>query len=148
MMFGGKTGPENSLCDHRPCARRGDQLLDTANGYSHGRSGGDRQGAQALASDKVVLATKVPDRGRGDPTQRALAPGISLSGARLRCGDLQTDYIDLYQTSPAEPEIAHRRDARGAERPSAGRQDALYRRLHLSGLASRGSRCGPPSNLG
>jgi aryl-alcohol dehydrogenase-like predicted oxidoreductase len=109
MMFGGKTGPEDSYAIIDRSIAAGINFLDTANVYSRGRS--EEVTGEALKRNgkrqQIVLATKV--HGTMDDTDPNMQGNsrrhiIEQCDASLR--RLQTDYIDLYQIHRPRPEIA------------------------------------------
>ena len=109
MMFGGRTGPDESYAIIDRALDAGINFLDTANVYSRGRS--EEVTGEALKRNgrraKVVLATKV--HGRMDDTDPN-AFGTSRRHIIEQCDAslrrLQTDYIDLYQLHRPRPDIA------------------------------------------
>jgi aryl-alcohol dehydrogenase-like predicted oxidoreductase len=109
MMFGGKTGPEDSYAIIDRALDAGINFLDTANVYSRGRS--EEVTGEALKRNgkrqQVFLATKV--HGRMDDND-VNAFGTSRRHIIAECDAslrrLQTDYIDLYQLHRPRPEIA------------------------------------------
>ena len=109
MMFGGKTGPEESyaIIDH--ALEAGINFLDTANVYSRGRSE-EVTGAALKRNGKrqqVVLATKVHGTmDDDDPNAQGNSRRHIIEQCDASLRRLQTDYIDLYQIHRPRPEIA------------------------------------------
>ena len=109
MMFGGRTGPEESYAIIDRALDAGINFLDTANVYSRGRS--EEVTGEALKRNgqraRVVLATKV--HGKMDDNDRN-AWGTSRRHIIEQCDAslrrLQTDTIDLYQLHRPRPDIA------------------------------------------
>ena len=100
MMFGGRTGEEESMDIIDAAIESGINFLDTANVYSRG--GSEETVGKALQRNgkraRIVLATKVFGRMSDDDpnaTQSHRRHIIEQCEASLR--RLQTDYIDLYQ---------------------------------------------------
>jgi aryl-alcohol dehydrogenase-like predicted oxidoreductase len=108
MMFGGKTGPEESGRIIDRALDAGINFLDTANVYSRGRS--EEVTGEALARNgkrhRVFLATKVhgrmadDDPNAGGNTRRHLIEQCEASLKRLR-----TDWIDLYQIHRPQSDV-------------------------------------------
>src|SRR6266487_2405750 len=109
MMFGGRTGPEESyaIIDHAIGA--GINFLDTANVYSYGRSE-EVTGAALKCNGKrhrIVLATKVHGTmDENDPNAQGNSRRHIIEQCDASLRRLQTDYIDLYQIHRPRPEIA------------------------------------------
>jgi len=127
MMFGGKTGPEDSYAIIDKAIAEGINFLDTANVYSTGES--ERVTGEALKRnghrDRIVLATKChgnmwkegthahPDGSKTPALHDRLNPnrwGNSRRQIIEQCNDslkrLGTDYIDLYQIHRPHPDCA------------------------------------------
>jgi len=102
----------------------GFNAIDTADIYSQwveGHEGGESERAigrwlkQGGRRDRVIIATKVgalpPDPGSSKPTfgrqgwRRDLSAAHLVAAAEGSLRRLQTDYIDLYQTHAADPDI-------------------------------------------
>lgn len=100
MMFGGKTGAEDSYAIIDRAIDAGINFLDTANVYSYGKS--EEVTGEALKRNgkrnRIFLATKVynvmdaTDPMSGGNTRRHIIEQCDASLKRL-----QTDWIDLYQ---------------------------------------------------
>jgi aryl-alcohol dehydrogenase-like predicted oxidoreductase len=109
MMFGGKTGPEESYAIIDRALDAGVNFLDTANVYSRGRSE-EVTGAALKRNGKrqrVVLATKVHGTmADDDPNAHGNSRRHIIEQCEASLRRLQTDYIDLYQIHRPRPEIA------------------------------------------
>jgi len=109
MMFGGKTGPEESYAIIDRALDAGINFLDTANVYSRGRSE-EITGAALKRNGKrqrVVLATKVHGTmDDEDPNAQGSSRRHIIEQCDASLRRLQTDYIDLYQIHRPRPEIA------------------------------------------
>src|SRR6266540_3881985 len=109
MMFGGKTGPEESYDIIDRAIDAGINFLDTANVYSRGRSE-EVTGAALKRNGKrqqVVLATKVHGTmDDDDPNAQGNSRRHIIEQCDASLRRLQTDYIDLYQIHRPRPEIA------------------------------------------
>ncbi len=100
MMFGGKTGPEDSYAIIDRAIDAGVNFLDTANVYSRGRS--EEVTGEALKRngkrDRVVLATKVHGvMADDDPNMTGNNRRHIIQQCEASLKRLQTDWIDLYQ---------------------------------------------------
>lgn len=123
MMFGGRTGPEDSYAIIDRAIDAGVNVLDTANVYSDGRS--EEVTGEALKRnghrDWIVLATKCHGNMHkagetADPTTKLHARlnpnqwGNSRRQIIEQCHAslkrLQTDWIDLYQIHRPHPDCA------------------------------------------
>src|SRR5215210_4245796 len=109
MMFGGRTGPDESYAIIDRALDAGINFLDTANVYSRGRS--EEITGQALKRngkrDRVVLATKVHGRmADDDPNAQGTSRRHIIAECEASLRRLGTDYIDLYQLHRPRPEIA------------------------------------------
>jgi aryl-alcohol dehydrogenase-like predicted oxidoreductase len=109
MMFGGKTGPEESYDIIDRAIDAGVNFLDTANVYSRGRS--EEVTGQALKRNgkrqQIVLATKVHGTmDDNDPNAQGNSRRHIIEQCDASLRRLQTDYIDLYQIHRPRPEIA------------------------------------------
>ena len=108
MMFGGKTGPEDSYAIIDRAIDAGINFLDTANVYSRGRS--EEVTGEALKRNgkrhSIVLATKVHGRmDDNDPNAYGTSRRHIIEQCDASLKRLQTDY-DLYQLHRPRPEIA------------------------------------------
>ncbi|MBF6600384.1 MAG: aldo/keto reductase [Dehalococcoidia bacterium] len=107
MMFGGKTGPDDSYAIIDRALDAGINFIDTANVYSIGRSEevtGEalkRNGKRAV----IVLATKVHGQMGEGPNQMGNTRRHIVEQCEASLRRLQTDYIDLYQIHRPQPEI-------------------------------------------
>lgn len=109
MMFGRRTGPDESCAIIDRALDAGLNFLDTANVYNQGRS--EEFTGEALRRNgqrgRVILATKVhgtmadDDPNAGGTSRRHILEQCDASLRRL-----QTDWIDLYQLHRSCPEIA------------------------------------------
>lgn len=109
MMFGGKTGPEDSYAIIDRAIGEGINFLDTANVYSRGRS--EEVTGEALKRNgkrqQIVLATKVHGTmDDNDPNAQGTSRRHIIEQCDASLRRLQTDYIDLYQLHRPRPEIA------------------------------------------
>jgi aryl-alcohol dehydrogenase-like predicted oxidoreductase len=109
MMFGGRTGPEESYAIIDRGIDAGINFLDTANVYSRGRSE-EVTGAALRRNGKrqqIVLATKVHGAmDDDDPNAQGNSRRHIIEQCDASLKRLQTDYIDLYQIHRPRPEIA------------------------------------------
>jgi aryl-alcohol dehydrogenase-like predicted oxidoreductase len=108
MMFGGRTGPEESYAIIDRALDAGINFLDTANVYSRGRS--EEVVGEALVRngrrDQVVLATKVHGKmDDDDPNAWGNARRHIVQQCEESLRRLQTDYIDLYQIHRPQPSV-------------------------------------------
>ena len=109
MMFGRRTGVEETCAIVDRALDAGLNVIDTANVYNQGRS--EEFTGQALRRNgkraRVILATKVHGTMAGDDPN---AGGTSRRHILEQCDAslrrLQTDWIDLYQLHRPCPEIA------------------------------------------
>src|SRR3954470_3502877 len=108
MMFGGKTGPEDSYAIIDRAIDAGINFLDTANVYSRGRSE-EVTGAALKRNGKrkqVVLATKVHGKmADDDPNMEGNSRRHIIQQCEASLRRLQTDYIDLYQIHRPDSQI-------------------------------------------
>jgi aryl-alcohol dehydrogenase-like predicted oxidoreductase len=109
MMFGGRTGPEESFEIIDRALDAGINFLDTANVYSRGRS--EEVTGEALRRNgqraRVVLATKVHGTmDDADPNAQGTSRRHIVEQCEASLRRLQTDWIDLYQLHRPRPEIA------------------------------------------
>jgi len=100
MMFGGKTGEEESIDIIDRAIDAGINFVDTANAYSTGRS--EEVVGRALKRDgkraRIVLATKVHGQmDPEDPNGRGISRRHIIEQCHQSLRRLQTDCIDLYQ---------------------------------------------------
>ncbi len=100
MMFGGRTGEEESMDIIDRAIDRGINFLDTANVYSRGRS--EEVTGKALKRngkrEHVVLATKVHGQmADDDPNMQGNQRRHIIQQCEASLRRLQTDWIDLYQ---------------------------------------------------
>jgi aryl-alcohol dehydrogenase-like predicted oxidoreductase len=108
MMFGGRTGAEESYAIIDRAIDGGINFIDTANVYNRGRS--EEVTGEALKRNgkrhQVVLATKVHGRmADGDPNAQWTTRRHIIEQCEASLRRLQTDYIDLYQLHRPRPEI-------------------------------------------
>ncbi len=108
MMFGRRTGPEESYPVIDRALDAGINFLDTADVYARGES--EEITGEALKRsgkrDRVVLATKVhgkmdPD----DPNSSGNSARHIIAGCEASLRRLKTDYIDLYQIHRPQSDI-------------------------------------------
>jgi aryl-alcohol dehydrogenase-like predicted oxidoreductase len=100
MMFGGRTGQDESIPIIDRAIDAGLNFLDTANVYSRGRS--EEVVGEALKRNgkraRIVLATKVHGQmADDDPNAQGNNRRHILEQCDASLRRLQTDYIDLYQ---------------------------------------------------
>jgi aryl-alcohol dehydrogenase-like predicted oxidoreductase len=108
MMFGGKTGPEDSYAIIDRAIDAGINFLDTANVYSRGCS--EEITGEALKRNgkrqRVVLATKVHGTmADDDPNMEGNSRRHIIEQCEASLRRLQTDYIDLYQIHRPQSDI-------------------------------------------
>ena len=100
MMFGGKTGEQDSFAIIDRAIDAGINFLDTANVYSRGRSE-EVTGAALKRNGKrqrIVVATKVHGKmADDDPNMEGNSRRHIIEQCEASLRRLQTDYIDLYQ---------------------------------------------------
>lgn len=109
MMFGGRTDLDASRRIIDRAIDSGINLIDTANGYSRGRS--EEFTGEALKRNRrrprVFLCTKfhmVMDD--ADPNQRGNSRRHIIEQCEASLRRLQTDHIDLYQIHRPQPDVA------------------------------------------
>jgi len=107
MMFGGRTGAEDSYAIIDRAIDAGINFLDTANVYSRGRS--EEVTGEALKRNgkrhQIVLATKVHgEMDDDDPNARGNSRRHIIEQCEASLRRLQTDYIDLYQIHRPAPD--------------------------------------------
>jgi aryl-alcohol dehydrogenase-like predicted oxidoreductase len=100
MMFGGKTGEQDSFAIIDRAIDAGINFFDTANVYSRGRS--EEVTGAALKRNgqrqRIVLATKVHGKmADDDPNMEGNSRRHIIEQCEASLRRLQTDYIDLYQ---------------------------------------------------
>lgn len=100
MMFGMRTGPDDSYRIIDRALDDGLNFIDTANVYSRGRS--EEITGEALKRngkrDRVVLATKFHGAmSDDDPNNQGASRRHIIAACEASLRRLQTDYIDLYQ---------------------------------------------------
>lgn len=101
MMFGEKTGQEESARIVHRALDAGVNLIDVADVYAGGES--ERIVGAALRGrrSEAVLATKL---GRKTPLGEGLSRGYIFKAVEASLQRLQTDYIDLYQVHRWDPQ--------------------------------------------
>jgi aryl-alcohol dehydrogenase-like predicted oxidoreductase len=109
MMFGRRTELEDSVRIIDRAIDAGINILDTANGYSRGKS--EEFVGETLKRNgkrgRIFLATKVHfPMADGDPNQQGVSRRHIIEQAEASLRRLQTDYIDLYQIHRPHPEVA------------------------------------------
>jgi aryl-alcohol dehydrogenase-like predicted oxidoreductase len=109
MMFGRRTELEDSVRIIDRAIDAGINILDTANGYSRGKS--EEIVGEALKRNgkrgRIFLATKVHfPMADGDPNQQGVSRRHIIEQAEASLRRLRTDYIDLYQIHRPHPEVA------------------------------------------
>lgn len=109
MMFGRRTELEDSVQIIDRAIDAGINILDTANGYSRGKS--EEIVGEALKRNgkrgRIFLATKVHfPMADGDPNQQGVSRRHIIEQAEASLRRLRTDYIDLYQIHRPHPEVA------------------------------------------
>jgi aryl-alcohol dehydrogenase-like predicted oxidoreductase len=108
MMFGGRTGEEDSFGIIDRAIDAGINFLDTANVYSLGAS--EEVVGKALARDgkrdAIVLATKVHGTmDEGDPNARGNHRRHIIEQCEASLRRLRVDHIDLYQIHRPSSEV-------------------------------------------
>ncbi len=107
MMFGNRTGPEDSYAIIDRALEAGINFLDTANVYSRGES--EKTTGEALKRngqrDKVILATKVHGSMGEGPNDRGNSRRHIIEQCEASLRRLQTDWIDLYQIHRPQSDI-------------------------------------------
>jgi aryl-alcohol dehydrogenase-like predicted oxidoreductase len=108
MMFGGKTGPEDSYAIIDRAIESGINFLDTANVYSRGRS--EEVTGEALKRngkrDSIFLATKVHGTmSDDDPNLQGNSRRHIIEQCEASLRRLKTDRIDLYQIHRPQSDI-------------------------------------------
>jgi len=96
MMFGGPTGPEESLRIIDTALERGINFLDTANVYCGGESEVLTGRAIRGRREQVVVATKVRHAMGDGPNDAGLSRAHVLRECENSLRRLGTDYVDLY----------------------------------------------------
>ncbi|MEQ7127694.1 aldo/keto reductase [Actinopolymorpha sp. B11F2] len=99
MYFGGPSDEETSFEILDEFADQGGNFIDTAKGYTEGRS--EEVLGRWLARrdrDDFVIATKLLGRWTGGPANTGLSRKNILSSVDASLSRLGTDYIDLYYT--------------------------------------------------
>jgi aryl-alcohol dehydrogenase-like predicted oxidoreductase len=109
MMFGGRTGLEESCAIIDRALDAGINFFDTANVYGRGRS--EEVTGEALKRNgkrnRVVVATKVHGTmADDDPNAQGTSRRHIIEQCEASLRRLQTDHIDLYQLHRPRPEIA------------------------------------------
>jgi len=96
MMFGGKTGPDESVRITQRAVEAGVNFIDTADVYNEGRS--EEYVGRALQGirDRVVLASKVGMRVGAGPNDMGISRFHIVRAAEASLKRLATDRIDLY----------------------------------------------------
>ncbi len=117
MMFGSKTGEEESIrmIDHS--LDQGVNFLDTANVYSGNES--ERLVGKALASGgkraNTIVATKFYFPQTSDVNSCGLSRRHLIEACEASLKRLQTDWIDLYQLHRCSPEVPIDETLRGLD---------------------------------
>jgi aryl-alcohol dehydrogenase-like predicted oxidoreductase len=109
MMFGRRTPLEESLRIIDRAIEAGINVLDTANGYTRGKS--EEFTGEALARNgrrgRIFLATKVHfPMSDEDPNHQGVSRRHIIEQAEASLRRLKTDHIDLYQIHRPHPEVA------------------------------------------
>jgi aryl-alcohol dehydrogenase-like predicted oxidoreductase len=109
MMFGRRTPLDESIRIIDRAIEAGINVLDTANGYSRGKSEeftGEALGRNGKRS-RIFLATKVHfPMSDDDPNQQGVSRRHIIEQAEASLRRLKTDYVDLYQIHRPHPEVA------------------------------------------
>ncbi|MEV4241205.1 aldo/keto reductase [Nocardia sp. NPDC049737] len=106
MKFGRFGNPDHQECLHIVGARRGINIIDTADVY-----GGDGESEQIVGKalrgrrDNVVLATKFNGPMEPDPNQRGSSRRWMVAAVEASLRRLGVDHIDLYQVHHPDPGI-------------------------------------------
>ncbi len=97
MMFGGKTGPEDSVRIIHRAVDAGVNFIDTADVYNDGRSEEIvGQALQGSIRDQVVLASKVGMTVGEGPNDKGISRFHIVRAVEASLKRLATDRIDLY----------------------------------------------------
>ena len=100
MMLGGQVGDAEGIAAVKYAMDEGVNFIDTANGYTGGRSEEIVGKALQGSRDKVILATKVGSRlnvANNPPNERGgLSRRYIISELEKSLKRLNTDYVDLY----------------------------------------------------
>jgi aryl-alcohol dehydrogenase-like predicted oxidoreductase len=94
--FGGQVSEETSISIVRKALDCGINVIDTANGYTGGKSEEIIGKALKGRRDDVVIATKVGWGSSQAPNQTGLSRKHILSQVKRSLERLQTDFIDIY----------------------------------------------------
>ena len=123
--------------DHPSRARRGDQLRRHGRRLLERRVGGDRRQGARRPAGRDRARDQVPrSDGRRPEPEGELAP-VDRAGGRQQPAPPRHRLDRPLPGPPPRPRLRHRRDARRADRPRAGRQDPLPRELDLPGPRDR-----------
>jgi aryl-alcohol dehydrogenase-like predicted oxidoreductase len=109
MMFGRRTELKESIRIIDRAIDAGINVLDTANGYTRGKS--EEFTGEALKQNgkrnRIILATKVHfPMSDDDPNNRGVSRRHIIEQAEASLRRLQTDHIDLYQIHRPHSEVA------------------------------------------
>ena len=118
MMFGGKTGADDSFAIIDRAIDGGINFLDTANVYSAGKS--EEVTGEALKRNgkrsQIVLATKAHGKMGPGPNDQGNSAKHIVEACEASLRRLQTDYIDLYQIHRPQSDIPVDETLRGLDR--------------------------------
>ena len=152
MMFGawGNTDHDESIRDHPPRARRGDQLHRHRRRLRARRVRGDRrQGAGRRPARRRRPRHQGPRHdGRRPQPARQLAPLDRRARSRTACAACGTDWIDLYQIHRPEPDTDIDETLGALTDLVRAGQGALHRQLDLPAQRRSSRRSGSPSGAG
>ena len=109
MMFGRRTELKESIRIIDRAIDAGINVLDTANGYTRGKS--EEFTGEALKQNgkrnRIILATKVHfPMSDDDPNNRGISRRHIIEQAEASLRRLQTDHIDLYQIHRPHSDVA------------------------------------------
>ncbi len=102
--FGGACSEEASVTVVRKALDLGINIIDTADGYSHGVSEEYVGKAVAGRRQEAIVATKVVGQMGEGPNDRGASRQHLMDGCEQSLRRLGTDYIDLYQLHRWDPE--------------------------------------------
>jgi aryl-alcohol dehydrogenase-like predicted oxidoreductase len=102
--FGGQVDEKASIAMLNKAVDCGINVIDTANGYTGGKSEEIVGKALKGRRDEVIIATKVGWGGSQAPNQTGLSRKHILSQVKRSLERLQTDFIDIYYLHRFDPE--------------------------------------------
>ena len=131
MMFGGPTDEPTAGRIVARAREQGVNFIDTANGYTGGRS--EEVVGRAIAGDRHwwVLATKIANKVGEGPNGGGLSRRAVFEATEASLRRLGTDVIDLLYLHKEDHDDAARGDGARAGRSGAAGKDPLVRRVQL-----------------